>query len=782
MSSLPTRKQPLSLFFLPTDILSTFVHQTHSHAPSPPSPSPEPTTPIDLTEKTHLRSATFHASCRTCAITDFLSIDAQRSHAKSDWHHYNLKLRLLDNKGTPITLQQYNSMLLDHARDSASQDEHDKPKIQFLISKLEATFLHSNQTMNVDAASQQQQERQKALEQQIQTDRMSPMVWFTSPLYGPSVRFGVYKNALTNRGQCESVVEHLKSIQIPVPPPPPPKKTKLKRAARAMVVQLALEQQQQQPIEQDHVDLRDVAPPSLDVHRPLLDGQDNQTGTKIAALSQISAEIPGTATPPRFWTLILLGGGHFAGMVVDLAGQTSKAHSQRSRSRELNIVAHKTFYRYTVRKKQGGAQSSHGACNSAGALVRMYNERALKLEVRELLASWSHWIEQSECVFMHAPGNNRRTLFYDGSIISLADQGDRLRSFPFVTRRPTHTELKRAYSELITIKVKTSTNTHLVEEEVEGEGQEETEEDEVEEEEEADEKNVDPESSLRSQVPDGVKIAAPPLVASPDLHKLVDMVKKGRSGALSKHLFRTGINPSQLLPKSVNSEYDRRRTPTVLHLAAHHGQSKTVELLLEEHHANPTMTIASLVQQMGSEHHPVKEDLIDLVVHGKPLTAYDVAKDKETRNAFRRAMAKMPEAWDWIGLAYVPSPLTVEKHVQQKTHSISNEKKHKSRQTLGEEEVRCSSGSEMAGAQESADPSSKKLDHTKLTLEQSTVLDRERRARAAEARIAASRQAKTMREAVVQQGKSLCNTCGEDLEMLSPSEKLCHQFCSNLFK
>ncbi|KAI8598401.1 hypothetical protein EDD21DRAFT_309461 [Dissophora ornata] len=704
MSSLPTRKQPLSLFFLPTDILSTFVHQTHSHAPSPPSPSPEPTTPIDLTEKTHLRSATFHASCRTCAITDFLSIDAQRSHAKSDWHHYNLKLRLLDNKGTPITLQQYNSMLLDHARDSASQDEHDKPKIQFLISKLEATFLHSNQTMNVDAASQQQQERQKALEQQIQTDRMSPMVWFTSPLYGPSVRFGVYKNALTNRGQCESVVEHL------------------------------------------------------------------------------NAEIPGTATPPRFWTLILLGGGHFAGMVVDLAGQTSKAHSQRSRSRELNIVAHKTFYRYTVRKKQGGAQSSHGACNSAGALVRMYNERALKLEVRELLASWSHWIEQSECVFMHAPGNNRRTLFYDGSIISLADQGDRLRSFPFVTRRPTHTELKRAYSELITIKVKTSTNTHLVEEEVEGEGQEETEEDEVEEEEEADEKNVDPESSLRSQVPDGVKIAAPPLVASPDLHKLVDMVKKGRSGALSKHLFRTGINPSQLLPKSVNSEYDRRRTPTVLHLAAHHGQSKTVELLLEEHHANPTMTIASLVQQMGSEHHPVKEDLIDLVVHGKPLTAYDVAKDKETRNAFRRAMAKMPEAWDWIGLAYVPSPLTVEKHVQQKTHSISNEKKHKSRQTLGEEEVRCSSGSEMAGAQESADPSSKKLDHTKLTLEQSTVLDRERRARAAEARIAASRQAKTMREAVVQQGKSLCNTCGEDLEMLSPSEKLCHQFCSNLFK
>ncbi|KAF9966471.1 hypothetical protein BGZ70_002260 [Mortierella alpina] len=157
--------------------------------------------------------------------------------------------------------------------------------------------------------------------------------------------------------------------------------------------------------------------------------------------------------PPRYWTLILLGGGHFAAMVVDLRGETNKAACQGSHSRAIKVVAHKTFHRYTG-KKQGGTQSSHGSCNSAGAMVRIYNERALKLEVRELLEGWTQWIEQSEFVFMHAPGNNRRVLFHENSVISLADREGRVRSIPFVTRRPTLTELKRVYHDLATVKVK----------------------------------------------------------------------------------------------------------------------------------------------------------------------------------------------------------------------------------------------------------------------------------------------------------------------------------------
>src|SRR6202000_293494 len=43
----------------------------------------------------------------------------------------------------------------------------------------------------------------------------------------------------------------------------------------------------------------------------------------------------------RYWTLILIGGGHFAGIVMDLAGQVS------SHGRDMKVVAHKTFHRYT---------------------------------------------------------------------------------------------------------------------------------------------------------------------------------------------------------------------------------------------------------------------------------------------------------------------------------------------------------------------------------------------------------------------------------------------------
>ena len=91
----------------------------------------------------------------------------------------------------------------------------------------------------------------------------------------------------------------------------------------------------------------------------------------------------------------------------------------------------------------------------------MYNEEALKLEVRELLEGWSHWIKQSECVFVHSPGNNRKVLYYENSVLSAAEKQGRLRSIPFMTRRPTLTELKRAFVELTTVKVSVLTKEAL---------------------------------------------------------------------------------------------------------------------------------------------------------------------------------------------------------------------------------------------------------------------------------------------------------------------------------
>lgn len=67
------------------------------------------------------------------------------------------------------------------------------------------------------------------------------------------------------------------------------------------------------------------------------------------------------------WTVLMLGGGHFAGAVFN----------------HLVPVVHKTFHCYTVRAGQGGSQSSRDGKSggshpkSAGASLRRYNEQAL---------------------------------------------------------------------------------------------------------------------------------------------------------------------------------------------------------------------------------------------------------------------------------------------------------------------------------------------------------------------------------------------------------------------
>ncbi|KAF9936460.1 hypothetical protein BGZ67_002361 [Mortierella alpina] len=456
--------QDLGIFFLPDHLISSLVSEAPTATTTPIAitslePS-ETTTQFDdalantQVEQTPAALTSLHQrplqkranpSCRTCGIAELPSVEAQRKHVKSDWHQYNLKHRLLDEQAQPTSQEQFEKILhglLSSILEGESDAGNNRDQVQTLFKNLEVR-VHENELS--EEADPRRRQQQRMLEQQLQEARKSPMIWFSSTLYGPTVRLGVYKNALADRGQGHNPLELLKSIQIPVPPLPP-KKKKIKRAARAALQAKA-----------DQMELG----VDLDTHNMPLVAIDQDTATLPVSID--SAEGPDLLqgliqAQPRYWTLILLGGGHFAAMVVDLRGETDKAARQGSHARAIKVVAHKTFHRYTgkctmIRRKQGGTQSSHGGCNSAGAMVRMYNERALKLEVQELLGGWSQWIEQSEFVFMHAPGNNRRVLFHENSVISLADREGRVRSIPFVTRRPTLTELKRVYQELATVKV-----------------------------------------------------------------------------------------------------------------------------------------------------------------------------------------------------------------------------------------------------------------------------------------------------------------------------------------
>ena len=99
---------------------------------------------------------------------------------------------------------------------------------------------------------------------------------------------------------------------------------------------------------------------------------------------------------------------------------------------------------------------------------------------------------------------------------------------------------------------------------------------------------------------------------------------------------------------------------TALHAAARAGKSDSVKLLLE-HGADPT------------------------IFNERNQVPFEVAADKDIRNAFRRFMAAAPEQWDYIK-AKVPSPLTAEMEEKQNAKATKAKKKQRDRTKLADKQ------------------------------------------------------------------------------------------------
>ncbi|KAF9427021.1 hypothetical protein BGZ94_005644 [Podila epigama] len=825
----PKELESLSIFLMPTSLINSLTPQAPSD-PTVPAAQLVPLTTSRLSQleeddqslttgratPTSLDSAS--PSCRICGIPQFDSVEKQREHVKLDWHRYNLKQKLLDKTAKPLSEQQFENMIQDLSSISGSDDSSEEDSansgtdnavvktrsapttttkdsdtdnthgqdqeamVLSLMKKLELTVRQNQRAKNQDPVLLHQQQQ---LEQQLQEARSSPMIWLTSNQYDQTLRLGVYKNALPNKGQCDNITEYLKSLQLPAAPASVKKsrrankhETRAKDASETVSeptpkdpsIANKGESGENEEEDEDKEETEEIVDQGQDWLAYQMQAKQQPAKTLLAAKPETRA---------RYWTLVLIGGGHFAGVVMDLAGQVS------THGRDMKVVAHKTFHRYTVRKKQGGSQASHGIANSAGARIRMYNEEALKLEVRELLDSWSQWINESECVFVHSPGNNKRVLFYEGSVISTADKQGRLRSIPFMTRRPTLSELKRAYMELSSVKVSIVSKEAL--------------EHQANMDKRALEKVMElskGSKSSGSSAADTQQPAATMGEAPAEILKLIDLIKKGRAEAVSSHIIKHNVDAAALLPVSNSTEYDMRRTPTLLHLASHHGHPQVVKILLEKHNADPTVTSARALDQQD----PSDElnDPSGFAAAATSLTAYDVAKDKETRNAFRRAMALLPDKWDWVGQAHVPSALTPEMEAEQERKA-----KEKTRKLLEAERERkktreasrpttpvgnntktsvTSSSSPSSSSLTSASLMSKNLAsasaaNSHLSPELRMRLERERRANAAEARMTAMRQAEAVRRAV-QEGKNVCVACGTSLDNKTPFDKFGRKFCT----
>lgn len=411
-----------------------------------------------------------------------------------------------------------------------------------------------------------------------------------------------------------------------------------------------------------------------------------------------------TSSPHIF--MCMIGGGHFAAMLVSLAPEIHRKQGGVE-DRQARVISHKTFHRYTTRRKQGGSQSasdaSRGAAHSAGSSLRRHNEAVLEKDIRELLADWRQMIDTAELLFVRASGKtNRRILFekYEGSVLRATDP--RLRGFPFNTRRATQGELMRSFKELTRVKVSEIDEAVLAAAAVEAKAKEELKQ---------------PTPRPQPQKP---KLSKEEETALLHTSQLQALVRRSKVPALMSYITNNSI-PASFNFHPTDSPRNTR-CPTLLHLAANLNAAAVVTALLTRIESDPTS------------------------VNNEGRTPFELSGDRATRDAFRIARHDLGESrWDW-NMAKVPTAVSkadVEGRVEREKKTAQEEENN--RRKVGLERLQ-KEDTERQAQQESRKPgrtlgaektaAEKRDEETRgMTPEMRMRLERERRARAAEERM-----------------------------------------------
>lgn len=333
-----------------------------------------------------------------------------------------------------------------------------------------------------------------------------------------------------------------------------------------------------------------------------------------------------------------------------------------------------------------------------------------------MLCQWRKYLEQSDTIFIHAPSANRKIIYgYEDAPLDINDK--RIHTFPFTTHRPTLNEIRRAFFELTDLKVVEFDEVTLRRHEQERARAEEA-------------------RLLALSKVEEMSISSPPKAESAseqmkpdsDVEKAILLTKQGKVQVLQSFIDRCRQQEKELpiidpLPSTTKIE-DSRRLTTLLHVASFHGQAEMVSFLLRDCGADPTIANEG----------------------GK--VPYDLSKDKSVRNVFRRCMSDMPEKWDWLRAAKVPSPLTEEMEQQQLEKEEQRRQKELEARRKIEEQRRKKEERKLANAPAS-DVATKHNSKTSplqglyggnamntasMSTEARMRLEREMRARAAEAR------------------------------------------------
>lgn len=361
------------------------------------------------------------------------------------------------------------------------------------------------------------------------------------------------------------------------------------------------------------------------------------------------------------------------------------------------IRASKGFHRYTTRRKQGGSQSANdnakGAASSAGAQIRRYNEQALNEDVKGLLKEWIPMMDQVELILVRASGQSSRKLLYDNGI----DKNDpRLRGFPINTYRATQSEIMRVFLILSRLQVGV----------------------------------IEAKDSPKVPALPKPKVAAAKVeeVADPVMvqhsEKFLSLIRRNKILSVKEYASTRRID---LVSFKLEPKKAYQHLPSLLHAASSMSCGPMVKFFLEEG-CDPT------------------------IQNDESQTPFEVAGSKDTRDVFRiwrHACESQHKLVDWtsarIPAALTPGQLETRKAKEAEQRSkVEDEEKERRKLELARLEAEAA---EVAKAQADAlekrrgpgrvltMSSSSSRDNTEgLTPEMKKKVEREKRARAAEAR------------------------------------------------
>ncbi|KAJ1335902.1 Bacteroidetes VLRF1 release factor [Microdochium nivale] len=644
-------KRPLYLFDLPPEVLNSLIpRQDDDAAIIVPASTTSETSGDDAQDTSSDAGGPVGSqACSTCRLS-FANVLDQRSHLRSDLHHYNLKQKLRGQP--PVTEVDFEKLIGDldeslSGSDSSESDEDEEARKDTTLTALLKKQANLSLVTTSTSDGKEDEESLSASSKNPKTSGKPPLLWFSSPLLPTNTYFGIYRSIFTTGelSQEGDMVERIRSKQLESMPVPKP----------------------------------------------------DASGRYPAAVYQ---------SPHVF--LCMIGGGHFAAMIVSLPPRQTK-HGQNSGplNREATVLHHKTFHRYTTRRKQGGSQSANdnakGKAHSAGSNIRRANEQALITDVRALLAEWKDLIDSSENLFIRASGiGNRRILYddYPGRVLRANDP--RIKGFPFNTRRATQNELMRSFVELTRLKVQEIIPV---------------------------DKTKAPEPGRSgTATPKPTKPAAPKLSEEEEtalLHtsQLQAFVRRSKLPALLSYFQNNSIPADfRFQPESAAQNH---HAPTALHLAASMNSATLVLGLIVKGGADPTVQ-----NQEGK-------------------TPFLLAGDRSTRDAFRVARDEAGEdKWDWDAAGVPAAMKRADAERRDQRDRQEAEKKEAERRAAEEERLK-TEGPKVAPDKPGGRIGPGLLDRSKqmtaqdrreeeargLTLAQKTKLERERRARAAEERM-----------------------------------------------